>query len=49
MTTSIHPVLSKENFVLCDQVTYWHAMQEVICVQQIHLLIHILPIGCGTV
>lgn len=42
-------MLSKENFVLCGQVSYWHVMLEVMCMQQINLLIHIFPIGYGMV
>lgn len=49
MTTLIHPVLSKENSVLSDQIPYWYVIGEVMFMQQIHLFIHILPIGYGMI
>lgn len=43
------PRAAKENSVLCDQVPYWLAVLEVICMQEIHLSAHILPIAYGMV
>lgn len=47
---NIHPPrAAKENSALCDQVPYWRAVLEVICMQQIHLFALLLPIAYGMV
>lgn len=40
MTTLIHPVLSKENSVLSDQIPYWYVIWEVMFMQNIYFFIY---------